>query len=66
MCCLLFCELPTFFAVYVTLPKYLVYIISGFFLFNRSLNNPGLPYLRRVVPIKGEIGQLGNSWQQVF
>lgn len=53
--------------VYVTVLKYLVYIVVDFsFCSGRPLNNPGLPYLKRVDPIKGEIGQLGDGWQHLF
>lgn len=42
--------------VCTTVLKYLFCRVEFPLLFGRPLSNPGLPYLRRVDPIKGEIG----------
>lgn len=55
----LFCSVNfLLFPAYLTLLKYLFLGVNFFFPFSGPLNNPGLPYLRRVDPIKGETGQL--------
>lgn len=46
--------------VYTTVLKYLFCRVEFPLLFGRPLSNPGLPYLRRADPIKGEIG---DGWR---